>query len=219
MSMELWYAPTSPFSRKVRVAAHEIGEAAELALVETDPWSDPRLRGLNPLAKVPVLLLEDGEVIWESGLIVEWLAAFADRPDIVPPTGARRGRALSLQALADGACTAAGRLFADERRRPDERCEALLLRFETALEASLDHLEDMPLFDGPAIGEISVAVLLAYLDFRWPGRDWRGPRPELARWFERFSARPSMAATAYRVAPRDRPAPLTLIPLRRAGAV
>lgn len=216
--MELWYAPTSPFSRKVRVAAHEIGDAANLALVETDPWTDPRLRALNPLAKVPALLTEDGEILWESGLIVEWLAAFADRPDIVPPEGPRRWRALSLQALADGACTAAGRLHADERRRPDERCEAMLLRFEAALEATLDHLEDTPLLDQPAIGEISVAVLLAYLDFRWPARDWRGPRPELARWFDRFSTRPSMAATAYRLLTRDHPAPTTVIPLRRSAS-
>jgi glutathione S-transferase len=214
--MELWYAPASPFSRKVRVAAHEVGELAALTLVETDPWTDPRLRALNPLAKVPALVLEDGEVLWDSGLIVEWLAAFADRPDIVPPDGPRRWRALSLQVLADGACAAAERLYADERRRPDERSEGMLLRFEAALEASLDHLEDLPLVDRPGIGEISAAVLLAYLDFRWPARDWRSPRPELARWFERFAARPSMAATAYEQPPAW---PATVVPLRRgAGA-
>lgn len=60
--MKLWYAPTAPFARKVRVAAHELGLAEKLQLVEVDPWSDPRLRALNPLAKVPTLVLDDGEV-------------------------------------------------------------------------------------------------------------------------------------------------------------
>jgi glutathione S-transferase len=90
----------------------------------------------------------------------------------------------------------------------------MLLRFEAALEATLDHLEDAPLLDEAAIGEISVAVLLAYLDFRWPARDWRAPRPALADWFERFSARPSMDGTAYSAPSRAAGWSATVVPLR-----
>jgi len=90
--MELWYAPTSPFARKVRVAAHELGVADAIQLVEVDPWTDPRLRNLNPLAKVPTLVLDDGEIVWESGLIAERLDALSGAPALFPPAGTERWR-------------------------------------------------------------------------------------------------------------------------------
>jgi glutathione S-transferase len=201
MGMELWYTPTSPFARKVRVSAHEMGLQSRLLLVETDPWTDPKLRALNPLAKVPTLVLDDGEVVWESGLIVERLQALVASHDIIPMDAVSRWRALTLQALADGASTSAGRLFADERRPAPERSSAMLQRFAETIQATLDYLERTVLSASPTIGEISVAVLLGYLDFRWPDRDWRQPRPGLAQWFASFAARRSMIETAHR-APR-----------------
>jgi glutathione S-transferase len=198
MDMDLWYAPTSPFARKVRVAAHELGLADQLRLVEVDPWTDARLRAFNPLGKVPTLVLDDGQAVWESGLIAERLEAVTGGHAMFPPLGPQRWRALSLQALADGACTAAGRLFADENRRPDERSEAMLVRFRQAIEASLDHLEIAELADVPTIGEVSVAVLLGYLQFRWPHRAWTAGRPRLASWYGAFSGRESMVETRHR---------------------
>jgi glutathione S-transferase len=197
--MQLWYSPTSPFARKARIAALELGLAGRLEPVEIDPWTDPRLRALNPLAKVPTLVLDDGEAVWESGLIAERLEAMAGGHVLFPPEGAERWRALGLQVLADGACTAAGRLFADERRQPGDRTEFMLARLRAAIEAVVDRLETQPLSAAPTIGEISVAVLLGYLDFRWPDRDWRATRPSLAAWFETFAQRPSMAATMPRM--------------------
>jgi len=198
MGMELWYAPTSPFARKVRVAAHELGLADGLRLVEVNPWTDARLRALNPLAKVPTLVLDDGEAVWESGLIAERLEAVAGGRALFPSAGPERWRALSLQALADGAGAAAGRLFADENRRPDERSEAMLVRFRQAIGASLDHLEGAELRSDPTIGEISVAVLLGYLDFRWPGRPWTAERPRLQAWYGVFAERTSMVESRHR---------------------
>jgi len=195
--MELWYTPTSPFARKVRVAAHELGLQSGLRLVETNPWSDANLRALNPLAKVPTLVLDDGDVLWESGLIAERLEALGRSHRLFPAAGPQRWRALSLQALADGACTAAGRLFADENRPVNERSEAMLVRFAETIKATLDYLERTALVDPPTIGEISIAVLLGYLDFRWPNRDWRAQRPGLAAWYGRFAARPAMLQTAH----------------------
>jgi len=195
--MDLWYAPTSPFARKVRVAAHELGLNDQLRLVAVDPWSDLRLRALNPLAKVPTLVLPGGEVVWESGLIIERLADLAGARSIIPASGPDRWRALALRALADGACTAAGRLFADERRDPSDRSEPMMQRFTTALAATLDRLERADLSDDPTVGEIAVGALLGYLDFRWPDRDWRTPHPRLAGWFETFDTRASMQTTRH----------------------
>ena len=196
--MDLWYAPTSPFARKARVVAHELGLADHLRLIEVDPWTDPRLRALNPLAKVPTLVLDDGETVWESGLIAERLEYIAGGHGLFPPPGPERWRALSLQALADGAATAAGRLFADENRQPSERSEAMLTRFRRAIDASVDRLEVAELSSSPTIGEISVAVLLGYLYFRWPARPLLADRPRLDAWYAAFAQRASILATPYR---------------------
>lgn len=197
--MQLWYAPTSPFARKARIAAHELGLGDRLGLVETNPWTSRDLRRLNPLSKVPTLVLDNGEVVWESSLIAERLEALAGGHQLFPPNGLERWRALSLQGLSDGAATVAGRLFADEHRPEDQRSETMMARFQETIEATLDHLEAETLRQDPTIGEVSIAAMLGYLDFRWPDRPWRNRRDGLAAWFEVFARRPSMTATAHRL--------------------
>jgi glutathione S-transferase len=80
---------------------------------------------------------------------------------------------------------------------PDERSDAMLVRFAQARDATLDSLERTMLRDEPTIGEIAVAALLGYLDFRWPDRDWRDGRRSLSGWFDRFDRRPSMTTTRH----------------------
>ncbi|SET98144.1 glutathione S-transferase family protein [Stigmatella erecta] len=198
--MELWYAPTSPFARKVRIAAHELGLAGRLRLVEVNPWTDARLRALNPLSKVPTLVLDSGEVLYESGVLCEYLDSLAPEPHLFPSVGPPRWRALLLQGLADGANTAAGRLFAEERRPAHLRAEDMMDRFRQAIGAALHEMEPQALLTGPlSIGEVSAATLLGYLDFRWPERDWRASHPRLAAWFQQLDARPSMRETRHRL--------------------
>jgi len=198
--MQLWYAPSSPFSRKVRVAAHELGLTDRIELIPVNPWTDARLRALNPLSKVPTLVLDQGDVLFESSVICEYLDALDDSPRLHPASGFERWRALRLQGLADGAATAAGRLFADEQRVAQERSETVMLRLGVAMEACLDALEQEAVFSGRVtIGDIAVAAFLHYLDFRWPDRDWRRGRPALAGGCARFAERPSMVSTSYTV--------------------
>lgn len=195
--MQLWYAPTSPFARKTRIAVAELGLAGQVELIEVNPWTDARLRALNPLAKVPTLVTAQGEVLYESGVICDWLDSLGPRR-LFPEEGPARWRALLLQGLADGAATAVGRLFADERRAPGERSEQMLARFRSARDSALQALEqDLPAAGPPTIGEISVAAFLTYLDFRWPERDWRGTYPRLAGWLAELETRPSLVTTAY----------------------
>lgn len=197
--MELWYTTTSPFARKVRICAAELGLTDRLRLIPVDPWSDERLRRLNPLAKVPTLVLGDGSVLCESALICEFLDATMGQHRLLAQDGPQRWRALLLQGLADGALTAVGRLFADERRAPHERAAQMLVRFAEAREAVLERLEQEALSPQPGLGEIAVAALLGYLDFRWPRRDWRAGRPNLSGWFDGFERRQSMVDTAHRL--------------------
>lgn len=196
--LELWFAPTSPFARKVRVAAAELGLAHRLRLVRVDPWTDDRLRARNPLAKVPTLVTAGGDTLFESGVICDYLDSLAPKRQLFPEEGLPRWRALRLQGAADGAMLAMGRLFAEERKPPDQRHKPMMARFVDSREAVLDWLAPIDFAsDSVTIGELSVAMLLGYLDFRWPERDWRSTRILLARWFDRFSDRRAFQETAH----------------------
>ncbi len=197
--MQLWYAPTSPFARKVRIAAHELGLSHRIGLLKADPWTDTRLRSLNPLAKVPTLVLDDGRALYESALICEYLDAHADAPHLYPPAGAARWETLLRQGLADGAAAAAGRLFAEQRKPDAERNPGMEARFRDAIDAALNTLEkDAPVHGEPLIGDIATAAFIGYLDFRFPGTGWRATRLKLSAWYDVFCQRPSMKTTEHR---------------------
>lgn len=193
--MKLWFSPTSPFARKVRVAAYELHIDEAIELEEVDPWSDTRLRALNPLAKVPTLVLDDGQVLYESSVIVSYFDSNV-MGGLIPHMGSARWRALRFEAMCDGVAQAAGRLHAGERRGQPDPAEDRLIE---AIQAGLDAMERERLnFERPLVGEIAAAATLAYFDFRWPDRDWREGRPRAAEFMAFMSERPSMIQTAYR---------------------
>ena len=199
--MQLWHTPTSPFARKARIAALELGLGSQIELVEVDPWCSAELRRLNPLAKVPILVLANGQVLSESTVICDYLDSLGPKRRLFPLEGAQRWRALGLQSLADGAATAAEQLYADEHRPVNERSDLAMDRQRLAIASVLDALEATP----PAqecctIGEIAAAALLGYIDFRWPDRQWRQGRPNLAAWFGDFSPRTAIVMTEHRPA-------------------
>jgi glutathione S-transferase len=196
--MQLLYSPMSPFARKVRVVAFELGLAEQLELVVASPYTDESVRAINPLSKIPVLIPDKGAAIFDSPVICDYLAHLAGR-SLTPAAGPERWTALTQQALADGMGDAAlaivrERLRDGEGKGPGR--QDLFDRQAAALNAALDLLEreDLPA-DRFQIGEIAVAAQLAYLDGR-AVLDWRQGRPTLAAWYEPISLRPSMVATA-----------------------
>ena len=198
--MELWYAPTSPFARKVRIAAHELRIAERISLRQTDPWNDAELRRLNPLAKVPTLVVNGDFILYESAVICEYLDSLDEGGMLFPPVGRARWDALLRQGLADGASTAAGRLFAMEQKPVAERDAKITARFEEAIGAALDALDAQTLSAGGwTIGEVGAAAFIGYLGFRWPEKDRLATRPALAEWWAKAEARPSIAATRHRL--------------------
>jgi glutathione S-transferase len=196
--MQLLYSSMSPFARKVRVVAFELGLAEQLALVVVSPYADEGLRATNPLSKIPVLVLEDGRPIYDSPVICEYLEHRAGTA-LTPASGPGRWAALTVQALADGMGDAALAIVRERMREAEGKGPArqdLFDRQAAALNAALDQLERDGLpADRFQIGEIAVAAQLAYLDGR-KVLDWRSGRPKLAAWYEAASQRTAMVATA-----------------------
>jgi glutathione S-transferase len=167
--------------------------------VAIDPWTDPDLRRLNPLAKVPTLVTDDGRSLFESTLICEYLDHLAGGR-LFPPPGEKRWSVLLRQGVADGVSAAACRLFADEQRPEEQRIDSVMRRQAEAVLAGLDRLEGAePLSDLAHIDAVAAACALGYLDFRWPDQDWRAGRPRLADWHARVSRRDSLIRTAHHI--------------------
>lgn len=192
--MQLLYSPMSPFARKVRVVAFELGLADRLELVIASPYTDESLRAINPLSKIPVLLTADAPPIFDSPVICDYLEALAGR-SVTPAAGPDRWTALTVQAMADGMGDAAVAIVR-ERLRDGPHRQDLFDRQAAVLVAALDLLErETPPADRFEIGEIAVAAQLGYLDVRQV-MDWREGRPNLAAWYETTSRRTPMVATA-----------------------
>ncbi len=197
--MQLYSSPASPFARKVRVSAHELGLDARLQLINitlspVNPHAG--LRTHNPLGKIPALVSDSGETLYDSPVICEYLDALAGGGRLIPTAAAARWTALRRQALADGLTDATVLVRYEQAVRPaalrwQDWIEGQFLKVRTALDA----LEQEDL-EGPFdIGAVSLACALGYLDFRFAEERWRETRPRLAAWYDAVSQRPSLLAT------------------------
>lgn len=199
--MKLYYTPTSPFVRKVLVTAYELGLDARIETVLLRPTptkSDATLSRANPLNKIPALLTDDGDALYDSVVICEYLASLAPERPLVPAEGPERWRVLRVQALCDGILDAAILVFYERANRPRELWWPAWLdgQSEKALQG-LDALEDEVAHFGDDVdlAQICAGATLSWLEFRDVLGNLRASRPRLAAWYERFSARPSMRAT------------------------
>ncbi|MEY4965058.1 MAG: hypothetical protein RL274_641 [Pseudomonadota bacterium] len=193
--MKLYTNAASPFARKCRVIAHEL--SLKLEEIRTLPMQDPEFRRINPLGKIPALILDDGSVLIDSPVICEYLN-HAGGGKFFPNNSiwkedSRRWKTLGLQALGDGLADAAVAWMIEGRQQPIN--EAMRTRHMAAVMATLDVLERATFAEDPSIGEIAVGCALGYLDFRMLDLDWKSSRPKLAGWYAKFCEYPSMKAT------------------------
>ncbi|MBC7908566.1 MAG: glutathione S-transferase N-terminal domain-containing protein [Rhodospirillaceae bacterium] len=194
--MKLRYSPTSPFARKVLITAIECG--VELELVTTNAWAPGTdLVQDNPLSKVPALVLDNGECIYDSPVICEYLDSLHHGHKLIPQEGHERFRQLTLQALADGIMDAAVQIRIETTMRPeDKRWNGWIERQQAAITRGLDELEkEVGHWGGVFLmGPITVVAALSYLEFRQVC-DWRNQRPHLAHWFQTIHNRRSVRET------------------------
>jgi glutathione S-transferase len=199
--MKLIASPTSPYARKVRIALAE--KKIEYTLVDDSPWSpDSTVPGLNPLGKVPVLVLDDGATLYDSRVIVEYLDTVSPVSRLIPEPSRQRIAVKRWEALADGVCDAAVAIIL-ERKRPARQQSADAIgwqrqKVERGLAEFARELGDKPWCSGDSysLADIAVGCALGYLDLRHPDLDWRGQHANLARLAEKLGKRPTFAETA-----------------------
>jgi glutathione S-transferase len=197
--MILRSSPASPFGRKVRIAIALLGFDKDVKVepADTGDVSDS-VRLQNPLGKIPVLLVEDGNAYYDSRVILEYLDHRAGGYKIVPRDAVARLGALRLQALCDGLLDASILTVYEARWRKSETHEPKWLEHQAGkVSRALATLEaSPPPVTGMAhIGHITLACALGYRDFRFNG-NWRAAHPKLVAWLDDFAARvPGFAAT------------------------
>jgi glutathione S-transferase len=195
MKMKLYCSPTSPYARKVRVVAAELGLTDLIEELNVDPHSSPaELLAVSPLSKIPVLVTERGETLPDSSLIIEYLLT-RGRGVTGLPRGSKRWSALRCEKIANGIIDAAVATVM-EKKRPESIVYTAYLDRQAALIArSLEQLNNETSGfepEAPSVVEISVGVALGYLDLRMPYLEWRKSHEALANWYTGFAQRASM---------------------------
>jgi glutathione S-transferase len=193
--MKLYSNTASPFGRKCKIVAHELG--LKLEIIRTLPMQDPDFRRINPLGKIPALVVDDGSVLFDSPVICEYLNGKGGGKffpaDTIWKVADNRWKSQVLHALGDGISDAAVSWMILGRETPPP--ENYRNRQLAAIEAGLDAAERAKFSDPVTIGEIAIACAIGYVEFRLPHLDWKSSRPKLAAWYAAFCERPSMQAT------------------------
>jgi len=198
--MKILFSPTSPYVRKCLVTAHELGLDDKLQRLPSNAHPVERDREIiasNPLGKVPTFFTDDGQVLYDSRVICEYLNELAGG-SLFPAPGQPRWETLTLQSLGDGILDAALLARYEDVARPEGlRWPAWRAAQLDKAETSLAHLNARPeLLAGRVdIGAIAVGCALWYLDLRFAEFAWRDRHPAVAQWYAAFSQRPSMRAT------------------------
>ena len=201
--MKLLRSLTSPYVRKVRVVMAE--KKLDFQLVPEDVWGKDDILKSNPLGKVPCLVMEGGEAVFDSRVIVEYLDTLSPVGKLIPPMGRERIEVRTWEVLADGLLDAsilarlethwAGR--SDSQRSP-AWIERQMSRVDASLTAMSQGLGDKPWCTGNhfTLADVAVGCALGYLDFRFAHIDWRARHPNLHKLHDKLAARPSFIDSA-----------------------
>jgi glutathione S-transferase len=200
--MKLLGALTSPYVRKVRIVMAE--KKLDYQLVLEDVWASDAILKANPLGKVPTLVMEGGEAVFDSRVIVEYVDTLSPVGRLIPASGRERAEVRTWEALADGALDACilarleqtwgGR---DDSQRSAAWIERQMTKVDAAIIAMAQGLGDKPFAAGIhfSLADIAVGCALGYLDFRFPQIDWRTPHPNLGRLAKKLAQRQSFIDT------------------------
>jgi glutathione S-transferase len=198
--MKLIIARPSPYARKARIALMEKGIAFET--VVENPWlPETQVPHANPLGKVPALILDDGTVVHDSKVIIEYLETLGAPPDLIPRTPELRVAHKQIEATADGICDAVVLIALEGARAPGMQSTDWIERQRRKIVAATHELSgllgDKQWFTAAGFGlaEVATGCALDYIDFRYPAYDWRADAGNLIALHARLAARQSFAET------------------------
>jgi len=201
--MKLIGSATSPYVRKVRIVMAE--KKLDFQFILEDVWAaNTTISASNPLGKVPCLVMEGGEAVFDSRVIVEYLDTLSPVGKLIPTQGRERAEVKTWEALADGLVDAAilARLEATwSGRNPKQRSDAWIDRqmgkIDATLKAMSTGLGDKAFCSGIhfSLSDVAVGCALGYLDLRFTQINWRELYPNLARLQDKLMQRPSFAET------------------------
>jgi glutathione S-transferase len=202
--MKLIGSLTSPYVRKVRVVLAE--KKIECEFVLDPPWAaETGVPQLNPLGKVPVLVLDDSSTLFDSRVIAEYLDHAAPNNRLIPSSNRERAQVKRWEALSDGICDAAALVFLERKRQEDKRSGSWIERQQDKILRGVEWLSrelgEQPWFHGTSVSlaDIATGCALGYLSFRFPEIEWRKTHPNLGKLYDKLMNRPSFAETV----PRD----------------
>jgi glutathione S-transferase len=188
--MILRSAPPSPFGRKVKIAAAVLGLTDRIDIVPADTNNaTDALRTQNPLGKIPTLVLDDGQTLFDSRVILDYLDHVAGGGRIIPAAPNARFAALRMQALCDGVMDASILQVYEARYRPEDIRHQPWLDYQAdkvARALAVLEAEPQALDPVPHVGQIALACALGYQDLRFAGT-WRKSHPKLVGWLDRFA--------------------------------
>ncbi|MEP3439052.1 MAG: glutathione S-transferase [Hoeflea sp.] len=186
--MKILYSPASPYSSKVRMAAKYAGIDVESVLTDTNA-APAELVDNNPLGKIPTLVTDEGQAVYDSRAIMQFLDRTGSKR-LYPRNAVKRTEVEVLEALCDGICDCLLAIMYEHRFRPEEKVHQEWLDKQwTKATRGLDYLEaNMPrstkALNG---GQLALATLIGYLALRFPGK-WERGRPKLKRWSAKFAS-------------------------------
>ena len=201
--MKLIGAVTSPYARKVRVVMAE--KKLDYQFILEDVWAaTTKIADSNPLGKVPCLVMEGGEALFDSRVIVEYLDTLSPVGKLIPANGREKAEVKTWEALADGLCDAAilARLEATWAGRSDQQrspawIERQMGKIAASLKAMSQGLGERPFCAGThfSLADVAVGCAMGYLDLRFAQLDWRAEHANLTKLYDKLAARPSFVDT------------------------
>lgn len=198
--MKLIGSLTSPYVRKVRIVLAE--KKMEVDFELDSPWTpETKVGGINPLGKIPVLVLDDDTPLFDSRVIVEYIDNVTPNSKLFPTPNRERTEVKRWEAVADGVCDAAASAFLEAKRVKKEQSTDWIARQRDKIARGLDFMEaelgDKNFCMGThfSLADIAVGTALGYLAFRFADINWPETHPNLARLYEKLMQRPSFADT------------------------
>lgn len=201
--MKLYGTPRSPYVRKVRIVLAEKQIPHDYIIARGSAPGSP-VPALNPLAKVPTLVRDDGRPLYDSPVIVDYLDALGSGPRLIPEDFEGRIEVKRWEALGDGITDATVAIH-HERLEPADKQRAADWfakrrdKIDQGLATMARDLGNNEYCYGQrfTLADIAAGYALAYLDHALPDYEWRRQHPALARLAERLAARPSFIGNGH----------------------